>query len=327
MAMLAGFGCVSSPWHTFFTKTKPVSDIEVARAAGGLENAVDLLKTKQARLEALERKIKDKPVNEGIMSKVMTTFRGDADVRERAALQTEITGLEAMRQTLAADLAELQKAQAAQVAKKSAWGRLLLTASWFFSVYCLYRIAITTSSHIPFVHKKQTFSQSDPINNIIALLLKHYDPHLDRAAWSRQIGFAFSGVIIACTFTSAITTFRILARAAPSNILSHLNPAKDAGTITPGVSLLLCQISGAYVLASAFLLRSNLPPELSTAITVSLGTPIDPRYIDSYFDHVFLGTVVLSACGMAIARKLVRAAQAEDEDLEAGIVKEKRNLE
>lgn len=58
----AGFGCVSSPWHSFTAKARPVTDIDVSRAQGGLDATIEMLETKRNRMRFLENKIQEKKV-------------------------------------------------------------------------------------------------------------------------------------------------------------------------------------------------------------------------------------------------------------------------
>lgn len=62
MLGIAGFGCVSSPWHNFTTKPRPVTDIDVSRAQAGLAAATEMLEEKRKRLRVLDMKIQDKKV-------------------------------------------------------------------------------------------------------------------------------------------------------------------------------------------------------------------------------------------------------------------------
>lgn len=203
-----------------------------------------------------------------------------------------------MRTSLAAEFAELQRRLLSEQQAKSLFGRVLQTISYGFSVYCVYRIIATSLAHVPHLHRnKSSFSQSDPINNVLAIIAKHWDPHLDRVAWSRQIGFALSGVIIAGSLNSAMTTFNMLTRAAPG-VMGHA-----VGGENPNLALFVSQISAVYVLASALLLRSNLPPHMSTVISEALGAPLDPAFVDRWFDALFLGAVGLTLAGMIIGRK------------------------
>ncbi|KAL7275469.1 hypothetical protein RUND412_001597 [Rhizina undulata] len=321
MALLSGFGSASSPWHNFTTKPRPITDIDVSRAQAGLDAATELLETKKNRLRFVEKKIQDKRSSqEGLMSKVLNSIRGDADSQEHSILKNELNGLETMRVSLAAELSELQRRVAVQERSKSTIGRLLQTISYGFSVYCLYRIAATSIAHMPFLHRTRdtSFSQNDPINNVLALLAKHWDPSLDRAAWSRQIGFAFSGVIIAGSLGSVMTTFNMLTRAAPG-VIGHAVKGEN-----PNLALFVAQISAVYVLASALLLRSNLPPQMSSVITDALGAPLDTSFVDRWFDGLFLGAAAVTGVGLVLGRRGRLWGRKEDffaaelEELEAG---------
>lgn len=320
MALLSGFGCVSSPWHNFTTKPRPVTDIDVSRAQAGLAAATEMLDEKRKRLRILEIKIQDKKSSqEGFMSKVFSAVRGDADLQEHSILLSEIDGLETMRTSLSAEFTELQRRLTVQQRSKSVLGRLILTISYGFSVYCLYRIFATSLAHVPFLHRsRSSFSQSDPINNVVALLAQHWDPHLDRAAWSRMIGFAFSGVIIIGSLGSVMTTLNMLSRAAPG-VIGHASKGDN-----PNFALFVSQISAVYMLASALLLRSNLPSHMSFVISDALGAPLDPAFVDRWFDGLFLGAASLTIIAMVVGRKSgwwgVRKDDAFDDlmDVEAG---------
>ena len=123
-----------------------------------------------------------------------------------------------MRVSLAQDFAELQRRYSFQQRARTPLGKALTTVYWFFSIYCIYRLAATTLAHLPLLPTKSSFSQSDPINNVLALLAEYWDPHLDRQAWSRQIGFLLSGVIIAGSLGSVLTTFNMVVRVAPGTV-------------------------------------------------------------------------------------------------------------
>jgi hypothetical protein len=308
MALLSGFGCVSTPWHSFIAKQRHVSESDVSRAQAGLDATTELLSGKRNKLRYIEKRLQDKDSSqESLMTKMMSTIRGDPDSQEHAVLLKEVSGLETMRASLSSELAELQRNLTFQQRSRSPTGRILTTVYWGFSVYCIYRIAATTLAHLPLLGRSSSFSRSDPINNVLALLAAYWDPHLDRAAWSRQIGFLFSGVIICGSFGSVMTTLKMAMRVAPA----------PKGESNPNMALFFSQISAVYVLASALLLRSNLPPSMSTVITESLGAPLDPAFVDHWFDGLFLGAAVLTAFALVAFRKL-RAGWDAELDLEGG---------
>lgn len=139
-----------------------------------------------------------------------------------------------------------------------------------------------------------TYAATDPINNVLALLTAHWDSDLDRAAWSKQISFLLSGVMLLASFSAVLQTFRLFSRFAPS-IIQH------AQTSLP---LVISQVAGTYVISSALLLRSNLPAEVSSAITDALGAPLESSFVENWFESWFLITVGLTAIGIFLGRKV-----------------------
>ena len=396
MALLAGFGCVSTPWQHFGGgKPRTVADTDLARAAGGLQAASELLAGKRAKLRVLEKKMYDRQLLSGssppppppplpgsgglglgsgigLVAKVFSAvdgvvrsaggFGGDADSQEHAVLLTEISGLDTMRVALAAELAELQCRFAAQHRARSPLGRLLRTTHGAFALYCVYRLAATALARLPLVARRHpppppplplplasaseeaSFSQSDPINNILAVLAVYWDPHLDRAAWSRQISFLLSGVIIAGSLGSVRTTLAMVMRLVPAGSPATACSSTSAATATATAAaattaatsttaaadananasasgimpLFVSQLSAVYVLASALLLRSSLPASVGSVISQSLGTPLDPAFVDHWFDSLFLCAAAATALVIFVLRRVRGGHDCSADDLESG---------
>jgi hypothetical protein len=308
MATLSGFASVSSPWQNFGLRVKPVTEASIARKQAGLDATNDMLASKQSRLRALEHKLSAAAPQEGLITKVMTSLRGNADLAERKSLQLEIAGLETMRLSLSSSLSLLQARRAVQQRSATATGRLLNVLSYGFSVYCVYRISATTLATLRrWWAPDATFSSSDPINNVLALLAKHWDPALDRLAWSRQISFALSGVILLASFSSVLQTVHFLARFTPG-LLHHAHA---------NLALLVSQIAATYMISSALLLRSNLPSEVGSVISDALGAPLEPIFVDRWFEGWFLVSSAVTAAGIWAGRRLGGSnADAEDDDWE-----------
>ncbi|GME63484.1 putative g protein-coupled receptor protein [Neofusicoccum parvum] len=294
MASLAGFAAVSSLWQNFGVKQKMITEADIARKQAGLDATNDMLLAKQSRLRAVQRRLSENP-QEGFMTRVIGTIRGNAEHQERQGLQLEISGLETMAAGLSNSLLALQNRRQAQLRSKTAVGHLLNLFSYIFSIYCLYRIGATTLTTFRRFHSPGTnFSNSDPINNILALLAKHWDPSLDRAAWSRQISFLLAGVMLLASFNSVLQTFLLFTRLAPS-LLQHAQS---------NIALIVSQISATYVISSALLLRSNLPPEYRGVITEALGAPLEPGFVERWFEGWFLAACVVSGLGVWLGKKV-----------------------
>ncbi|KAI9790415.1 MAG: hypothetical protein M1833_001932 [Piccolia ochrophora] len=310
MALLSGFASVSSPWQNFGTKIKLVTEADVARKQTGLDATEDMLSAKQSKLRALERKMSE-ITQQGFMTKFMGTIRGNADVQERKSLELEISGLETMRYSLSASISMLRTRLHDQQRSATPSGRLLLLVSQIFSLYCVYRIFATSMATVRrWWYPSTTFAGTDPINNLLALVAKHWDPSLDRLAWSQQISFLLSGVILLASFSSVLQTFHFFSRFTPA-LLQHAQA---------NLALLVGQISATYVISSALLLRSNLPPEVGSVISEALGAPLDSAFVDRWFEGWFLTASGLTIVGIFLGRKLGGSGEWDDDDydLETG---------
>lgn len=309
MASLAGFAAVSSLWQNFGVRHRKLTENDIARKEAGLNATEEMLGAKQSRLRALQRKMSESaPAQEsaGFMSRVVGSFRGSSEAQEQKALQMEVSGLETMRFTLSASLSTMRARYAEQERSRTRSGKCVKLWNSAFALYCAYRICATSLSSLRrWWQPSTTFATSDPINNVLALLTTHWDSDLDRAAWSRQISFLLSGVMLLASFNAVLQTFRLFSRFAP-NLLQH------AQTSLP---LIISQIAGTYVISSALLLRSNLPPEVSSVITEALGAPLEGRFVEGWFESWFLVAVGLTATGILIGRK-VGSGDDEWDDLE-----------
>ncbi|KAK6519442.1 hypothetical protein TWF281_003276 [Arthrobotrys megalospora] len=319
MALLSGFGAISAPWYSFARRQKPVSENDLRRAQGGLDATNQMLETKRLKLASIERKLNSKGSPEantgagGILTKMMSSLRGgNDDLREASALHMEISGLVAMQTSLGNDVQNITTRLKEQGRAQTILGRVYSVVQFAFAIYCIYRISSTlllrfsawsTAAHGGTV----TFSQKDPIGNILAVIIKHYDPDLNREAWSRNIGFGFSGVIILGSLNSVLTTFNMITKAAPG-VWGHA-----------GLALAVSQVTAIYVMSAAVLLRSSLPRDMGSVLGSALGVMLDVRWVDGWFDNVFLvGSAVTLVCLVMVRRFREEEGMSEEEILERG---------
>ncbi|MCJ1431227.1 hypothetical protein MMC27_000578 [Xylographa pallens] len=309
MALLSGFASVSSPWQNFGARPKPVSEATITRKQAGLDATNDMLATKRSRFRALHRKMSDAPA-EGFLQKAMGSFRGNADVAERKSLEFEISGLENMALSLSTHVSLLQARLHQQRRSRTPLGRLLIAASFIFSIYCVYRILTTSLTAIrrSLSSPGHQFIGSDPINNILALLVKHYDSHLDREAWTRQISFLLSGIMLFASFSSVLQTFHFFARFTPSLLKA----------LQANLPLIVAQVCATYVISVALLLRGIMPGELISERLKELGGT-DMQWVDGWFEAWFLGGAIITAAGIWVGKKIGSGDDWDDEeDVEMG---------
>ncbi|KAJ6262525.1 hypothetical protein Dda_3336 [Drechslerella dactyloides] len=320
MALLSGFGCISAPWQCFTRKQKPATDDDLRRAQGGLEAATQMLDTKRMKLAQVERKLENKAAaagSDGFVNKVMSSLRGGSDdLREASSLQMEIAGLASMQAALANETSGIATRIRDQARAKTAVGRLYAIGRFAFAVYCLYRISSTVALRFSTWTSASaamgpgdagdaasTFSQRDPINNFLAVVAKHYHGSLDREAWRRNVGFAFSGVIILGSLNSVLTTFSMVTKAAPA-VWGHA-----------GLALAVSQVTAVYVLSAAVLLRSSLPRDMGSVLGSALGVMLDVRWVDGWFDEVFLAGCAITLVCLVVVRRFREEGELSEEDL------------
>ena len=313
MSLLSGFASVSSPWQNFFSRAKLVTEATITRKAAGLEATQEMLSAKRSRLRALERKMSDAPT-ESFFQKAIGSIRRNPDSMERQALLLEISGLETMAVSLAASHSNLQSRLQQQNRSRTATGRLFLTASYAFSIFCLYRIFTTTLTALRRALKahhysSQNFRSSDPVDNILAVLAKHYDPHLDQAVWARQISFLLSGLILFGSLSSVMQTFHLFARFFPSLLK----------TIQANLALVLAQVSATYVISAALMLRGMMPGAVLGEGLGALGGKDGVTWIDGWFERWFLGGVVLTVVGIWLGRKIGGSDDWDDDEYDDGV--------
>lgn len=308
MSLLSGFASVSSPWHNFFARTKPVTESAIARKAAGLEATQDMLATKRSRLRALELKMSESS-SESFFQKAIGSIRGNADLTERQTLLLEISGLEAMSLSLSSSHAGLQSRFQQQQRSKSAKGRLLLSAAYVFSLFCIYRIITTFLTFVRrfIVSRKDpdfAFTTSDPVDNILALLAKHYDSQLDQAVWARTISFLLSGIILFASFSSVMQTFHLFSRFLPSLLK----------TIQANLALVVAQVCATYVISASLMLRAMIPGDVVGEGLKGLAGGVGKmKWVDGWFERWFLGGVVITALGIWIGRQVGGNGDEDDE--------------
>jgi len=177
-------------------------------------------------------------------------------------------------------------------------------ASYVFSIYCLYRIGATSTAFLRRLWRPSTtFANSDPINNALALIAATFDPSLDRAAWSRQISFAISGLMLLASFNAVLQTVLLFSRFTPPRLLASAQQ---------NLALLVSQISATYVVSSALLLRSNLPREMGSVIEIALKAPLDTAFVERWFEAWFLGACAVTAAGIFVGRSVRSGMEWDD---------------
>lgn len=336
MAILSGFAAVSTPYTVFISSPRTVNVHDMERIQNSLESTANLIHTKELELNIVQNKIRDRQFmsSTNLRSKILSSIRasvggGDELTEEFQTLGMELHGLKSMRDSLANDLRTVQDAYSAQVADKTPLGRLMRKAYFIFALYCIYRLITVLLLRNPIsrahtlislsmsrrpsdsgssVPETTSIAQSDALAITIAHIAVKFSSYSDVEAWTRQIGFILSGFLFMGSISSALSTFNSIAKAFPflkqENLLHISSAITGSADAYTGIGLLLvAQVSAIYILSTSLLLRSNLPKEMSSAITAALGAPLDTVFVESLFDTFFSLVAIVSLLSLWLAHR------------------------
>ena len=85
------------------------------------------------------------------------------------------------------------------------------------------------------------------------------------------------------------------------------------------LALIIAQISATYVISSAILLRSNLPPEMKSVVSEALGSPLEPGFVERWFDGWFLAASAGTAIGIWLGKKFSGYGDWDDWEFEGDV--------
>ena len=306
MALLSGFASISAPWQTFFVRLPHVRESDLARKEAGLTATNDMLAAKQSRHRALERKLLDRPKETSFFSKAVSSFRPPAEQAELKSLEMEISGLETMASALHSTYDQLKTQWRQQEMAGTATGRLYSSATYSFALFCIYRVFTMTFTFFRRVINSP-IPQSDPINSLLSLLAKHYDPSINQETWSRALTFLFSGIILLASFSSVRQTFNLTSRYVPALLQA----------VQSNLPLVAAQLSGTYVLSAVLMLRGLMPKDLLGDSFSGIGGGTQ-QWVDRWFEACFLVGVAVTSLGIWIGRKLKDDDDYWETDVEGG---------
>jgi hypothetical protein len=302
MAILCGFSTVSAPYMVFISKSKPVTQQDIDRLQTAVMTTNELIQTKDTGLQGLGLRMGQRrsSSSSNLMTKMLNSLRGDDLSTEMKAMEQEIESLKKIRFDLERDLDSIKSRYQNQLAALTLQGKIQKSLFTIFAMYCIYRLINIVILKNPLATKfffKSSSSESDALVITIAHMMMWIYPVSDLEAMARQIGFMFSGALFMASISSVMSTFNTLAKAFP---LLHTKRHNSSFSAT---GLLIAQLLGIYVISTSLLLRSNLPKNMSSAITSALGAPLDVAFVQSLSDNTIFITATVSVAGLWLAEK------------------------
>jgi hypothetical protein len=191
---------------------------------------------------------------------------------ELTSLGVEMRQLEDVRRALYLEVHELRVGLAALVSAKTYQGRFFNMLGYFFSLYCIYKITMS-SINIVF----QRVNQMDPVSRTIQLVLVFvFDLDAETRAFILQsASFLLVGVLVGTQVRGFLLQLLRFFHAWSSALTSH------------SMLLLLAEMMGMYFVSSVLLMRMSVPLQYRETLTRALGD-IKFHFYHHWFDLLFV---------------------------------------
>ncbi|EGW35360.1 uncharacterized protein SPAPADRAFT_58585 [Spathaspora passalidarum NRRL Y-27907] len=243
---------------------------------------------------------------------------------EETELSKEVESLKTLRNNLYDDITKITGKYLRQQ-QQNQGGATILTKLFYlgniaFGVYCVYRIINVLAIKLPLLYLYGGYSEDDledetrskdaiaiTIAGLILTIFKNLP--ISKAQLVNQLSFVISGGLFICSFNNVLITFKSFSR---FFVGSSSNTTKNWLK-----HLIIGELIGIYVIATALLIRTNLPTNLSNQISkiLSLSGSSNKRnanaevlFIDNWFDKIFA-----ISCVVTMIVLIIKKVSEEDE--------------
>ncbi|CAH1796370.1 unnamed protein product [Owenia fusiformis] len=296
MAFLSGFGAVNYPYTSMFYFVRHITDEEVNAQIKRLMQTQDMILAKKKRIALAKRDSMKRPgLNKehgGIwgMIKTVTTSNSGENI---SALKQECGALEELSRQLFLEVVDSQNTRERIELGKTFKGKYFNILGYFFSVYCIWKIFISTINIV-----FDRVGKIDPITRGIMISVDYLGIQFDVKFWSQHISFWAVGIIVVTSIRGLLITLTKFFYAIASSKSSNV------------IVLAIAQIMGMYFLSSVLLMRMNMPSEYRMIITEVLGD-LQFNFYHRWFDVIFLISALSSIGFLYIAHK--QAPESKDD--------------
>ncbi|KAF8383820.1 hypothetical protein PRIPAC_72962, partial [Pristionchus pacificus] len=280
MAVLSGFGAVNAPYTCMSIFAKKVDQTSILQMEKRLLQTMEMIASKKRRLAQHERDISlsafsrggDESVGLlnrlwGTVSSPITSITTSDNMKQ---LKSEIVPLEELSRHLFLEVVELRNMKDRIEYSKTWMGKYFNVLGHFFSIYCIWKIFISTVNIV-----FDRVGKVDPVTKSMEIAVHWMGIDIDVRFWSQHISFLLVGVIVVTSIRGLLITL--------TKFFYAISSSKSSNTIV----LLLAQIMGMYFVSSVLLMRMNVPLEYRLIITEVLGD-LQFNFYHRWFDVIFL---------------------------------------
>ncbi|XP_069115258.1 Golgi pH regulator A-like isoform X4 [Argopecten irradians] len=297
MALLSGFGAVNYPYTSMFLFIRNVTDADIHSIEKRLIQTMDMILLKKKRIaKAKEESLRQATVNKsqgglwGMLKTVTSAASGSSE--NIGLLKQDTAALEELSRQLFLESVDLHYAQERIAYSKTFKGKYFNFLGYFFSIYCVWKIFISTVNII-----FDRVGRVDPITRGIEIAVNFFGIQFDVTFWAQQISFVLIGIIIITSIRGLLLTLTRFFYAIASSKSSNI------------IVLCLAMIMGMYFVSSVLLIRMNMPAQYRSIITEVLGD-LQFNFYHRWFDVIFLVSALSSIGFLYIAHK-----QAPEKDI------------
>ncbi|WAR05276.1 GPHR-like protein [Mya arenaria] len=287
MAILSGFGAVNYPYTSMFCFIRQVTDTEIQGVEKRLMQTMDMIMLKKKRIAQAKRenlRSASQNIGGGIWGMLKNVTYGGS-TENISQLKQEAGALEELSRQLFLEAVDLHTTQDRIESSKTFKGKYFNFLGYFFSIYCVWKIFISTVNII-----FDRVGKQDPVTRGIEIAINYLGIQIDVKFWSQQISFFLVGIIIVTSIRGLLITLTRFFYAIASSKSSNI------------IVLCLAQIMGMYFVSSVLLMRMNMPLEYRTIITEVLGE-LQFNFYHRWFDVIFLVSALSSIGFLYIAHK------------------------
>lgn len=178
---------------------------------------------------------------------------------------------------------------------KSCQGKYFNFLGYFFSLYCVWKIFISTVNIV-----FDRVGKMDPITKTFDILVNWFGFDIDMEMWSQQLSFIVVGIIVVTSTRGLLLTM--------SKFFIWLSSSKSSNILV----LFFSQIMGMYFTSMVVLMRMNMPPEYRAIITSVLGD-LQFNFYHRWFDVTFLVSATATLALLYLAHK--REVETQDKSV------------
>lgn len=343
-AILSGVGCTLTPYRWFWdrarakrTERRIVNEVSVNDLIQSYNNTKMLLRKRQQELENVLSKNSGATINntdlgirllkglkgsgKQLFSKVLSFANLSVFSRQKPEdeeLTLEIDSLKLLKELIYDEVAKNVEKFVRTQGRAPLQTTLEKFSSAFqiaFSFYCVYRVLSVLLIKIPsqYFWQLESMGTKDALAITIAKLIQTtFTLPISDLQLVNQVSFILSGSLFACLFQNVLVTVKTLTKVLPS-----ASTTLTAQTKTWLKHLLVSEFLAIYIIATAQMIRSNLPPELSGQMQKLLSlTPLgeadtETEFLDAWFDRMFGMTCIVTLVILA-AKNFVEAEEDTD---------------